>query len=139
MLALSGGTSYAVQLNGRVYNTTNDTLTVPLSKGDNKLVVTTDKICQGIVQQEINLSDNNRPYPNPFSNTLYVNLNLSEVNITAASIKIYSVQNGRLMLSTQYANQSGLVELDMSGLGSGIYSLHLLLDGKETVFKIYKK
>ncbi|QJD95232.1 T9SS type A sorting domain-containing protein [Mucilaginibacter robiniae] len=136
-LILNGSSSYTVQLNGTVYRTSNSSLTLPLDKGNNKISVSTDKPCQGIIEQIINPSDNTTPYPNPFQNVLYINL--GENTVANCAVKIYNVANGSLQSAAQFNNQSGVISLDVSRLMLGIYSLHLMMDGKETVYKIIKQ
>jgi hypothetical protein len=136
-LDLSGGNSYNVQLNGVTYTTTNNSITLPLSKGSNNLSVSTDKFCQGIIEKIINISGNKAPYPNPFQNILY--LNLGDLGATSGTIKIYNIADGKLVLSKKYADQSGVMRLDVSSLDNGAYTLILVQDNTQTIFKIIKK
>jgi sugar lactone lactonase YvrE len=135
-LNLNGGDNYTIQLNGKEYKTSNSLITLPLKTGSNKLMVTTDKLCQGTVEQTIDLSGIT-PYPNPFQDVLYINLgeNVSAV----AFIKIFKVNDGRQVFSQKFTNQSGIVRLDVSNLKFGVYTLNLSLDNKESVFKIIKQ
>jgi sugar lactone lactonase YvrE len=137
VLQMNGGTTYNIVLNGKSYVTTSDYLSIPLNLGSNKLSVSTDKICQGVIEKVINNTGNLMPYPNPFSDVLYVNL--GQDIIPAAIIKVYNVTDGRLMLQKQYQNQSGVVQLDVTALDNGVYSFHLLLNNTESIFKISKK
>jgi sugar lactone lactonase YvrE len=135
-LSLNGGDNYNIQLNGKEYQTSNSSITLPLKTGSNNLVVTTDRLCQGKVEQIIDLSGITAPYPNPFQEVLYVNLgeNVSAV----ALIKIFNVSDGRQVFSQKFLNQSGVVRLDVSSLKFGVYTLNLSLDNKVSIFKIIK-
>jgi len=133
-LSLEGGTTYSIQINDHTYKTTDQSITLPLDRGLNKLSVTADKICQGVFNQTINA--NVAPYPNPFLTTL--NFDLGEKSLSGA-IKIYSTADGSLALQQVVNNQSGVLNLDLSRLINGVYSLHLIIDNKETVYKIIKQ
>jgi photosystem II stability/assembly factor-like uncharacterized protein len=136
-LSLNGGAQYTINLNNVIYTTTSSTITLQLKPGNNDLAVTTDKLCQGTFEKLINVSGNIAPYPDPFQNTL--NINLGNENITNVSIQIHNVPDGTIIYSKQYLNQSGVLQLDLSNLRSGVYSLHLRMDGSVKIFKIQKK
>jgi hypothetical protein len=136
-LALSGGNTYEIRLNDVVYKTSNGSITLPLNYGSNRLSVRTDKNCQGIIERIINLSGNTTPYPNPFRDVLHINIGLKTVAKTI--INIYDVQYGRLVLHKEFTNESGVLNLDVSGLQESVYSLHLTIDNKSTVYKIFNK
>lgn len=136
-LTMDGGTQYNIKLNGSSYSTTESTITLPLSQGDNKLAVTTDRLCQGLIEKLINFSNKIVPYPVPFETTL--NLNLGAAKIANVYVIIYDVANGKQVFSKSYTNQSGVLQLDVSQLKSGVYGLHLTMDSTERVFKILKK
>jgi hypothetical protein len=136
-VTLDGGLSYEIKLNGVSYKTSDNTITLPLSKGSNRLTVSTDKLCQGMVQQIIDISGITIPYPNPFQNVL--NINIGEDVVKKATVKIYSLNTGVFKLSKDFTNQSGVISLDVSILTRGVYSLNLTIDGKESVYKIIKQ
>ncbi|OKS87483.1 NHL domain-containing protein [Mucilaginibacter polytrichastri] len=136
-LSLNGSDVYNIQLNGALYTTHSNSITLPLIKGGNKLSVSTDKPCQGTVDQVINTKDEQAPYPNPFNNILYVNL--GSANIKICDIKIYGFSDARLRYNQTYNNTSGVVSIDASTLTTGFYSIHIIADGKESVYKIIKQ
>jgi YD repeat-containing protein len=136
-LALSGGDQYNINLNGVLYTTTNSNITLPLKEGNNNLLVTTDKLCQGAIQKTINVYGKIVPYPDPFQETL--SLNLGKDNIKKVSIEIHAVSDAKVVYSKQYTNQSGVLQLDLSSLNSGVYALKLMLDNAEQIIKILKK
>lgn len=135
-ITLGGGLSYDIKLNGVSYKTTDNSITLPLNKGSNNLSVSTDKLCQGIVEQTINIPGNTIPYPNPFQNTLYINI--GESIAKKVNVKIYSLNSGVLKMAKDYNNQSGVISLDVSNLDRGVYSLNLMIDTKQSVYKIIK-
>lgn len=136
-LQLNGGASYNVNLNNVVYTTTDSQISLPLIIGSNKLSVTTDKLCQGIFEKIINLDARMIPYPNPFQSVLNINTGTSNINKISATI--YNVVDGKTVYTNQYNNQTGNLQMDLSTLPNGVYSLNLLMDGKVKSFKILKK
>jgi sugar lactone lactonase YvrE len=136
-LALTGSDNYTVKLNGTEYQTSSNSITLPLNKGSNKISVNTDRLCQGTFEQLIDLSGITAPYPNPFQSTLYVNL--GEQISTIATISIFNLTDGRQLLSQKFNNMSGVVRLDVANLKTGVYTLNLTLDGKLSTFKIVKQ
>jgi ELWxxDGT repeat protein len=135
-LNLDGGNQYNIQLNGTNYTTSDNSITLPLTEGNNDLTVTTDRLCQGTIKKLINVSDKIIPYPLPFQNTL--NLNIGNTNVNNVSVEIHNLNDGRLVYSTQLVNQSGVLQLDLTTLREGVYALYLTMDNSEKVFKIMK-
>lgn len=136
-LSLAGATAYSIDLNGVKYFTRDNSITLPLAEGNNNVTVNTDRLCQGIIQKLINFSGNISPYPVPFQNTLF--LNIGNTIASNVSLEIYDVSQGRKILSKQFGNQSGVLQLDVSNLSYGAYVLHLKMNNSEKIFKITKK
>jgi hypothetical protein len=136
-LNFSGGNQYNIQLNGATYTTTNNSISLPLQIGNNELAVTTDKFCQGAFTKVINSSGKITPYPVPFQNTL--NINLGNNNIGNVIVEVHSIGDGKLVYSKKYANQSGVLQFDLSNLDNGVYAFHLVMDSAEKIFKVIKQ
>lgn len=136
-LDLNGGEQYTIKINNAVYNTSTNSIVLPLTAGSNKITIGTDKPCQGTFEQIINVSGNLMPYPNPFINTIYINIGEKVVNTTV--VKIYNVTNGKLVKIEKYINQTGTLQLDVTNLNAGLYSLVLQRDGEELFFKMLKR
>jgi hypothetical protein len=137
-LKLGGGSIYNIQLNGTLYSTKDSTITLPIAAGNNHLIITTDKACQGIIDETINASDNAMPYPNPFDNVLY--LNLGNQKTSMATVEIYSGQ-GAVVYKKQFLAPANTINLDTGGIIiPGLYILKLTTDdGMQHAFKIIKK
>lgn len=74
--------------------------------------------------------------PNPFINTLTLR---SDNDVEKALIQIYS-QNGRLVKATNLNYSNGKIELDLSSLSTGIYSVKISSDGNiAEVLKVVKR
>jgi hypothetical protein len=135
-LTLDGATNYLVELNGKTYSTTKSELTLDLEKGNNVLKVSTDKDCQGIVEKRITLSNEILIHPNPFENTL--TLSLGDNTSPEATVSI-SGMDGKIVYNKRSLNQNGLIELDLSSITPGIYTLKLTLNKSDSFYKIMKK
>ncbi|MDB5146156.1 MAG: hypothetical protein JWQ57_176 [Mucilaginibacter sp.] len=133
---LNGGTSYHVNLNGNIYTTTADHLTLELAGGSNNVTVTTDKECQGIFKQLFMLPQNVVAYPNPFVDK--VSLQLNTRNAIKAAVEVRDV-NGKLVYSGNPPIEGNRVDLGLGSLSSGIFILKLTLDEKQSVIKLWKK
>jgi len=136
-LALSGGTQYIIQLNGQTYTTADNSITLPMAQGNNDISVTTDRLCQGSFKRLINISGNITPYPDPFQNTL--SLNIGNATINNLNVEIHNASDGKLVFTKKYVNQAGVLQLDLSNLQGGVYALHLSMDNSDKIFKIIKK
>lgn len=134
--ALDGGTSYHVNLNGNVYTTTANHLTLELAGGNNNVTVTTDKECQGVFKQLFMLPQNVIAYPNPFVDK--VSLQLNTRNATKAAVEVRDV-NGKLVYTGNPPIEGNRVDLGLGSLSSGVFILKLTLDEKQSVIKLWKK
>jgi Secretion system C-terminal sorting domain len=135
VLSLSGGDSYNVSLNGATTTTTASQLTLTLAPGKNTILVSTDKECQGQIERMLLLSDDKIIFPNPFVNTLNVNLGTDMVKKTTVSI--YDIFNNVIYVKT-YSNQLGVLQLNLPGLKPGMYMLKVIADDKQSIYKAIK-
>jgi sugar lactone lactonase YvrE len=135
-MQLSGGSTYNIRLNNVDYTTTSKQFTVPLSSGINKLSVTTDKLCQGVIEKEIDMGMV-LPFPNPFVSS--VKVNVGNRTVGNAMVKVTDLRNGKTVYQNKYRDANGILEIDLSALESGIYYLNLNLDNQESGYKIIKK
>jgi sugar lactone lactonase YvrE len=136
-LALSGGNTYNIVVNGVSYKTNDNTITVPLVKGSNRIVLSSDLVCQGNVEQVVNLNSNPVPYPNPVMDIL--NVDLGQTTAKKATLQLFGVADGLLKLTADYPNASGVLRLDVSSLSLGVYTLHVVTDDKMNTYKIIKR
>lgn len=135
-LDMSGGKAYKIDLNGVKYSTTLNTITLPLSKGENIIGVSTDSECQGKVEKVVTLHDKIIIYPNPFEDVL--NLQLANHARSDMMIEIRGL-DGKLFYNQQFKNAESSLQLPLSHLNSGMYLLKLSLDNSESYYKILKK
>lgn len=135
-LQLGGGSTYNIRVNNVDYTTSSSQITVPLSAGINKLSVTTDKICQGVIEKEIDMGMV-LPFPNPFVSS--VKVNVGNRTVGNAKVNVTDLRNGKTVYQNKYRDATGILEIDLSTLESGIYYLNLNLDNQESGYKIIKK
>ncbi len=64
-------------------------------------------------------------YPNPVSNKLTIRWNSDFITNSTTLIQIYDV-NGKLVKSSNINNATNLIELDVSGLSKGSYTVSLV-------------
>jgi hypothetical protein len=136
-LTLTGGNSYNITINGSNYVSTSGIVTLPLAKGDNAISVTSDKICQGVLEKHIYISDDIAAYPNPFGNNLTLNLGSKPIaNVVVVVLNAF----GQQVYTNHFVNKSGEVVLDLSKLaGNQVYVLRLTADNSVFINKIVKK
>ncbi|RFZ83001.1 T9SS C-terminal target domain-containing protein [Mucilaginibacter terrenus] len=136
-LQLDGGKNYTITINNNKYQTTQRDITLPLMNGVNKVTVTTDALCQGIIEKVITVNDRLVPYPNPFNSVLYVNV--GNDNVRNVQVNIFGLTDGKPAHTASFTNKAGVLELNLSALPNGLYYLNLSLDGRTSGFKIIKK
>lgn len=136
-LTLSGADKYNIYVNNNNYTTADNKITIPLEIGNNNIKVATDRLCQGVFEKLINISGRIDPYPNPFVNTL--NLNIGNSIVHKITVEIYKISAARQVYSKRCINQSGVLQLDLSRLDDGVYVLQLSLDDFKHIYKIFKK
>jgi parallel beta-helix repeat protein len=131
-LALSGGSNYRISLNDELFTTNSNIFNLTLKNGLNKIRVMTDMDCQGVFQEEILINEKILVYPNPFTNILNIKINQQENS--SILVKVYD-GSGFSVYGVIHTIQNGIIQLDLSRLDSGYYTL---LIGKD-IFKILKK
>jgi sugar lactone lactonase YvrE len=135
-LQLDGAGLYNIDLNGTLYTTSKSELTLPLIAGNNKILITTDRLCQGMVEKSIIINDF-IPYPNPFTGIL--NVNIGNTLSKQVQVNVYSVVTGKQVYTNNYTNQTGIVQMDLKNLELGVYYLNLNMGNTTSSFKILKK
>lgn len=133
---LQGGTSYQIQLNGQVYQTTNSQITLPLQAGANHLVISTDKYCQGTVEKDLVWGNDPVVYPNPFKET--VNLYLGTHTAQKATVVVRDL-TGKVVYTSSFVQPSNTLQVKLPNLASGVYMLQLSTDNSISTHKIIKQ
>lgn len=135
ILNMTGAAYYNITLNDSTIRTSSSSVTLALRNGINRLAVSTDKSCQGIITKELEANAGKLVYPNPFRQTF--TLHMGNTPAKQAVVTVFDMQ-GKIVWSRQYKNQSGPVPIDLSNTPGGLYIVKLLTDDQETSFKILK-
>ena len=121
---LEGGSIYRIDLNGTLYMTDKNSITLNLKPGKNDLVVKTDKECQGTYKQSFVLEDNIFAYPNPIKeHMLYITVPAQQNELL--SLQVISMV-GKLVIERQLTAQDNTIGLDVTTLASGNYILKVV-------------
>jgi len=135
-LTLNGGDTYQVSLNGKTFETVSNLLSLPLKNGPNKLRISTDKECQGIIEKTIYVADEVMIFPNPFDNLLNITLGSNESGNRLVSIVDSS---GQQVYKQSHEAINGNMQLNLSYLKSGMYFIKIVNDNTEVISKILKR
>ncbi|HWJ28592.1 MAG TPA: MBG domain-containing protein, partial [Flavisolibacter sp.] len=132
---LSGAARYWIELNGKIYSTTESQITLPALSTNNVLKVATDKPCQGVIERNINLSGEVLVYPNPFSDKVRIDLGSSDASKVQVEV---SDLLGKKVYSATLVNNNN-IEVDLSSLVTGVYMVKVTAGNSISTHKIIKK
>lgn len=121
-LSLSGGTSYKVLLNGDALETSASVINLPLKDGLNKIMVQTDKACQGVYNKEIYVGSAIIGYPNPFKDKLVLQIGKSVSHNGAITILNSA---GTSVYTGTFEPNAETITLELGQLQNGVYFLQL--------------
>ncbi|HTN20241.1 MAG TPA: T9SS type A sorting domain-containing protein [Pelobium sp.] len=134
-LSLSGSSQYNIQLNGKVYQSNSEEISLDLKAGTNTLLVTTDKACQGSYTQEVFIEKGKSVYPNPFQSKLFIMM--GNDYSSSAEIAVFQ-ENGQLLYDKQHEVVNGEIIVDLHNLPNGTYLIHMKTKLNTTTSKIIK-
>ena len=134
-LNLAGGSTYIIQLNNRRFDTAQKSLTLNLSPGINRLIVSTDLDCQGTYEEEFFVSEKVQVYPNPTKGPLsiYVGGSDSEVDI-----QVRTLSGSEVYLNKHLVDYRRMVALNLSDLPDGLYLITVTGSTVNSTHKIVK-
>lgn len=136
-LNLNGGSVYTIILNGKTYETSSNSIVLPLDKVENTLEVKTDLDCQGTYTETIILSNEFFVYPNPISSG-NLSIYLGDQTSSSVEISMFST-NGQQIMEKTINPESNSIELGVDGLPNGIYLLNIKSNGSLKNYKILKR
>ncbi|MRI00748.1 T9SS type A sorting domain-containing protein [Kriegella sp. EG-1] len=119
VLNLQGSQSYLIEFNGSSITTEQSEVSLPLKKGVNTLKVSTLLVCQGIHEEVFYNSEDVVIYPNPADDYTRIYLGGLSKNII---VSIFTA-DGRFIKSSISTIETDEIEIELSGLPSGIYYL----------------
>lgn len=134
-ISLSGANTYFVDLNGKTYQTTNSELNLPLASGINKLMVSSDMPCQGVIKKTLVMAAKASFSPNPVEKILTIGM--GDNTSSEANIEIFSL-GGQRVFYAKRANE-GYIEIDIEHLIPGMYVIKVSTANGTITSKILKK
>ncbi len=138
-MELSGSDSYTIELNGKVYETTENKVTLTLRTTiENKIKISTDLICQGTFEKVIVLGKKGYVYPNPIDDkdlTVYVGGQAYE----KVQLNVFDINGTRAISQNLESDGQGHVKINVAQLSKGVYFLVVTTLNSITHYKIIKK
>lgn len=123
-IELNGSDVYRIDLNGTIYMTHENSISLKLKAGENNLKIKTNNNCQGIYQEKIFMENKIFAYPNPIEDDiLFVNVPVEKNE--PVYIQVYSMI-GKLVIDRQFQSEENTFSIDMSSLASGTYVLKVI-------------
>ncbi len=122
-LTLSGGNTYTIFVNDTQYLTTDNEITIQLKDAVNRVSVRTDKECQGIYEETIQMYDDLRLSPNPVTGQqVYIDTPTPFYEDT--TISIFSISGQQISQQKYTANDGrGRISVNVNTLPPGMYIL----------------
>ncbi|RYG22363.1 MAG: T9SS type A sorting domain-containing protein [Chitinophagaceae bacterium] len=136
LLELEGSEWYKIEVNGQVITTKEQEVLIPLQKGNNNVKISSNVSCQGVITKTFLTYDGVLLYPNPVKNMLNISIGHSETK--PVLVEIFAL-DGRLVHTSRYMAEHGLVTLDASKLNRGLYVVSLSVGNSKTVHKVVKE
>ena len=135
-LNLSGSNNYTVHINGKMYQTKENTIDLPLLIGVNKIVVKTENACQGVYEETILVSETMSLYPNPTTNQVTLNVGGSD---TKLQVSLITEQGKYLFTKLVELDSYRNVVLDVSAYPAGLYVLKVSGANVQGTLKLIKQ
>ncbi len=135
VLSMQGADAYTVELNGKIIRTEKPEITLDLSTGKNAVKVSTNQTCQGVYEDQFFISTGPTAFPNPFSNVTRLFLGAVEEQLCIA---IFTA-DGQLVEDAEYAPKGNQLDLDFTGLPSGVYIVKFEGENTKGTTKVIKR
>jgi hypothetical protein len=135
-LSLQGAAQYTVELNGQVTTYDKASTTLNLKTGLNRLRIYTDSECQGVIEQEVFVSEVLEYAPNPVLSymDLFIGGSDQEVELTLSNLS-----GGVLWRSTVTVPTSRIYTVDMNRHTQGTYILQAKGQTVRKTIKVIKR
>jgi len=138
-LNLFGGKNYTIDVNGKIFRTSESSITLPLKHIENKILVKTDKDCQGIYEETILTSTDVFIYPNPISEgDLQIRLGKVANETSSVEVSLFTM-NGSRLFRKEYPTQNESISFNVDSLTKGVYILNIKNDRTLLTYKIIRK
>ena len=121
-LEMFGGDIYKISLNDQSFDLVKEnSIQLSLTKKINRVVVETDKICQGIFESWINLDSQAKVFPNPISE----DANIILPQAKTVDIKLFSGSGEVCWAKNNNVEKQKSIQIPMSHLPRGWYILQI--------------
>jgi hypothetical protein len=136
-ISLGGSDSYNIDINGIRYQVKGNSFDTKLPTGLNRIRISTDLDCQGIIEKDIFISEDILYYPNPTRREVKVHVSGKD---TKVMVSVFS-EKGDLIYSREQDIQdmSRLTDIDLSRQISGNYIVVMESKTVRKTFKIIKR
>lgn len=134
---LSGGTRYAIEYNGKMIETTEKTVEVPLLRGRNVIRITTDSQCQGVYEDIVysNETDDIILFPNPTTGQFSMIVPGEDIEVT---VEIVSIIGSIMIKEKKKVPINRLVNINAFSLQNGVYLVKVSGKTVNSVVKLLK-
>jgi len=135
-LQLDGATEYFIELNGVLKSRRGSRISLALQKGMNRLKIYTDIECQGVIEEEIFVSEKLEYAPNPVREVLnlYIGGNESKILLTFYDIIGRFIEEKEIEVPT-----SRVYSMNMNRYSEGVYLLKVNSTTINKTIKIVKR
>ena len=119
-LQIDGATEYYVELNGVLQTRRGSRISLALQKGMNRVKIYTDLDCQGVIEEEVFVSEKLEYAPNPVQDNLnlYVGGTDSEVKLTITDLNGVLIETRKVRVPA-----SRIYSMSMNKYREGVYVL----------------
>ena len=119
-LRIAGATEYYVELNGVLQTRRGSRISLALQKGMNRVKIYTDLDCQGVIEEEVFVSEDLEYAPNPVADNLnlYVGGTDTEVSLTITDLNGVVIERRTVRVPA-----SRIYSMNMSRYTEGVYIL----------------
>lgn len=126
VIDMTGGSSYRINLNGIIYTTDQNSITLNVKPGLNTLEVKTDKDCQGTYRREFMVDDTLLVFPNPVKDgMLYFSIPLQQNQ--QVTVEVYSMMGKRVIVGS-FPSGETKYGINISSLAAGTYAVKVISD-----------
>lgn len=124
VLNLKGADLYTIEINGKRLQTSLSEVSLDFEPGVNTIKVSTELPCQGVYEEVFFRSNKPLVYPNPIANNTKLYIGVVEAEV---QIMIFAA-DGRFIRSENRLVNGSEIDLDLTGLPSGVY--YIKYEGK---------
>ena len=136
-VTMGGSSTYYVNINGVSTTVDGDSFETQLSTGLSIITISTDLECQGVVEQEVFISEKIHYYPNPTINNVKVHVGGEDASV---KVSVFSEKGDLIYTRDQNIEQgSRKIHIDLTNQITGTYIVTLESKTVRQSFKIIRE